>query len=208
MTIYSLMVKTHKKSGLKYLCQTKRNPFRYRGSGVDWKAHLKIHGGKHSTEVIKECHSLEELSYWGRYYSKLWNIVDGQDDFGNKIWANRIPETGGGYGRKPGFKHSKKTKALLKVLASERIQSEESNQARSETLKGRLPWNTGVDVCSLFTEEERSKMYGRHGVNNPMYGVIVERKTCPHCAIVVDKRNYARSHGDKCRFKKDASLAR
>lgn len=98
-TIY-LMVKTHQKTGLKYLCKTIQDIRYYRGSGVDWKTHLEIHGSKHSTEVIKECHSKEELSYWGRYYSKLWNIVDAMDDFGNKIWANRIPETGGGNGNK------------------------------------------------------------------------------------------------------------
>ena len=97
MTIY-LMVKTHRKTGLKYLCKTIQNPFTYNGSGTDWKEHLKKHGKDISTEILKECEHKEELNYWGRYYSELWNIVSGQDDYGNKIWANRIPETGGGPG--------------------------------------------------------------------------------------------------------------
>jgi hypothetical protein len=45
-----------------------------------------------------ECSNQDELYYWGSHYSKLWNVVSAMDDFGNKIWANRIPETGGGGG--------------------------------------------------------------------------------------------------------------
>lgn len=97
MTIYYLMVKTHNITGLKYLCQTsKQDPYSYSGSGVDWKIHLNKFGYHVSTEILAECHTKKELNKQGRYYSKLWNIVDGQDDYGNKIWANRIPETGGG----------------------------------------------------------------------------------------------------------------
>lgn len=96
MTIYSLYIKTHKKTGLKYLGQTSQNPFTYNGSGVDWKLHLKIHGDEVYTEILLETTSIEERNKWGRYYSRLWNITKEQDNFGNKIWANRISETGGG----------------------------------------------------------------------------------------------------------------
>jgi hypothetical protein len=84
------------KTGLKYLCKTTRNPYTYNGSGVDWKIYLRNYGTAHTTEIIRECHSKEELNIWGRYYSRLWNVVGAMDDFGNKIWANKIPETGGG----------------------------------------------------------------------------------------------------------------
>ena len=89
MTIY-LYVKTHQKTGLKYLGKTTQDPFTYLGSGVDWKLHLKEHGKEHSTKIIKECKTNSELSYWGRYYSELWNVAKSTE------WANRIPETGGG----------------------------------------------------------------------------------------------------------------
>lgn len=89
MTIY-LYVKTHSKTGLKYLGKTSKNPYTYLGSGIDWKRHLKEHGVAHTTEIIKECNSNKELSEWGRYYSALWNVAS------SKQWANRIPETGGG----------------------------------------------------------------------------------------------------------------
>lgn len=89
MTIY-LYVKTHNKTGLKYLGKTTKDPHTYLGSGVDWKLHLKEHGEEHSTEIIRECQSNQELNEWGHYYSNLWNVADSLE------WANRIPETGGG----------------------------------------------------------------------------------------------------------------
>lgn len=75
---------------------TQPDPIKYRGSGTDWKKHLREFGNFVRTEIIAECSSKEELGRLGRYYSKLLNILNAQDDFGNKIWANRIPETGGG----------------------------------------------------------------------------------------------------------------
>jgi len=94
MTTY-LYIKTHTKTGLKYLGKTKQDPFKYRGSGLDWKAHLQINGLSHHTEILRECQSKEEVREWGLYYSRLYNILNAQDDFGNRIWANRIFETGG-----------------------------------------------------------------------------------------------------------------
>lgn len=91
MTIYYLLVKTHTITGLKYLCQTKRrDPYKYLGSGIYWKKHIRQHGKHINTEIIRECKNLEELKYWGVYYSELWNIVS------SKEWANLIPESGTG----------------------------------------------------------------------------------------------------------------
>jgi hypothetical protein len=90
MTIY-LYVKTHNKTGLKYLGKTTQDPYTYLGSGVDWKQHLKENGEYHTTQIIRICNSNKELNEWGRYYSILWNVVE------SKEWANRIPETGGGW---------------------------------------------------------------------------------------------------------------
>lgn len=92
MTIYPY-VKTHNQTGLKYLGKTSRNPYKYRGSSKIWLTHLKENGVDISTEVIKECETQEELCFWGKHYSKLWDIVE------DPSWANKIPETGGGPGR-------------------------------------------------------------------------------------------------------------
>lgn len=91
MTIYYLCVKTHQTTGLKYLCQTKRkDPYKYKGSGTEWCKHLNKYGNKHTTEVLRECYTKEELKEYGLFYSSLWNVVDSSD------WANLKPEDGGG----------------------------------------------------------------------------------------------------------------
>lgn len=85
------MVKTHNSTGLKYLCKTERSdPFSYIGSGTYWKKHISEHGNDITTEIIFETESKEEFKEKGRFYSKLWNIVE------SKEWANFRPEEGDG----------------------------------------------------------------------------------------------------------------
>ena len=87
-TIYCLYVKTHNKTGLKYLGQTTRNPFTYSGSGVEWCNHITIHGKDIHTAVIATSTTKSDINALGRHFSKLWNVVS------DPAWANRIPETG------------------------------------------------------------------------------------------------------------------
>jgi hypothetical protein len=126
MTIY-LYVKTHNKTGLKYLGKTSKNPYTYLGSGVDWKAHLKEYGLDHTTEIIKECQDNQELNHWGRHYSDLWNVAES-----NK-WANRIPETGGG------ANHTEERKELFRQQQLGRKKAPRTDEHRnnlSKSLKG------------------------------------------------------------------------
>ncbi len=120
MTIYHLYVKTHNKTGLKYLGQTTaKDLHKYHGSGVYWKLHLQKHGVDYSTEILKECQTKEELKEWGLYYSDLWNVVECNS------WANLKIEQGDG-GR----------------------QSEEVRKKIGLAGKGRIPWNKGKQVWS------------------------------------------------------------
>lgn len=98
MNIYYLYIKHHRITGLRYLGQTKQNPHMYRGSGIDWQKHIRIHGNNVQTTILIATTDKNERNYWGRYYSNLWKITSAVDDYGNKIWANRISETGGGGG--------------------------------------------------------------------------------------------------------------
>lgn len=108
-----LYVKTHNKTGLKYLGKTtKKDPHKYLGSGTYWKAHLAIHGNDYNTIILKECQSKEELVEWGKYYSKLWNVAESAE------WANLKDEEGDG-----GFCSNSVTP--------------EANAKRSNTLRGR-----------------------------------------------------------------------
>jgi len=128
MTIY-LYIKTHKITGLKYLGKTTQNPFKYKGSGKDWLPHLEKYGKEHYTEILMECQTKEEFKYWGRYYSRLWNIVNSQDDYGNKIWANQKIEGGDGG---CSFR-SPETRA--KIGAANRNPSPETRSKMSEATK-------------------------------------------------------------------------
>jgi len=92
--MHYLYLKTHSVTGLKYLGQTERDPFKYRGSGVDWKLHLAEHGKNHITEIICQSDDKSVIDNEGRRLSEKWNIVESAE------WANRIPESGGGFGPK------------------------------------------------------------------------------------------------------------
>jgi len=134
MTIY-LYVKTHNKTGVKYLGKTSNKDYqKYTGSGKRWLSHLDTHGYDFSTEILRECKDHDELSHWGRYYSKLWNIVE------DPQWANLIPETGGGYGKK----HTNKTKKKISDLQKRQYESGQ-----------RVPWNKGK--TGIYSDEANKK---------------------------------------------------
>jgi hypothetical protein len=85
-----LYLKTHNKTGLKYLGKTVTDPYTYLGSGKRWRRHLAKHGNDITTEVLLETEDAQELATVGLYYSNLWNIVEDQG------FANMRPETGDG----------------------------------------------------------------------------------------------------------------
>lgn len=86
-----LYLKTHKKTGLKYLGKTSQHdPFTYTGSGKRWKSHIKKHGYNVETTILLESENINEIKEWGIYYSKLWNIVN------NANFANLKLEEGDG----------------------------------------------------------------------------------------------------------------
>ena len=123
MTIYYLMVKTHKITGLKYLCQTtKKDPITYPGSGTYWWRHLNKHGRDLDTIILHECSSKEELKRLGLHYSELWNIVESIE------WANLKPESGVGGA---GYHHTPDNIEKMRVANS-----------------GRTPWNKGIPMSN------------------------------------------------------------
>ena len=61
MKIY-LYLKTHAKTGLKYLGKTITDPYTYLGSGKRWRRHLAKHGNDIITEVLLETEDAQELA--------------------------------------------------------------------------------------------------------------------------------------------------
>jgi hypothetical protein len=139
MTIY-LYKKTHKDTGLKYLGKTiTSDPYAYPGSGVYWKYHLKMHGYNVETEILRECQTEEELVHWGKYYSKLWNVVE------SKEWANLTEEAG------PGGRWSEESKKKLSQTNKTRL-SKLSAEEKTARIK---------NSCSSpksWTESRRNKI--------------------------------------------------
>ncbi len=89
--MFYLCIKTHNKTGLKYLCQTrKKDPIKYLGSGTRWIRHLNVHGKDISTTMLGKYKTLDRLSKAGIKYSKKFNVVK------SRKWANLIPEMGEG----------------------------------------------------------------------------------------------------------------
>ena len=139
MTIY-LYKKTHKVNGLKYLGKTVKDPFKYAGSGIRWKHHLKEHGYDVETEILLETPDHNEIKKWGIYYSNLWNIVESTE------WANLKPEEGDGGNMGP--IGAKKVSEKLKGHPNWSIpRTEEMNKKLSDTKKKQL---------SVLSSEEHS----------------------------------------------------
>lgn len=171
MTIY-LYKKTHNKTGLKYLGKTTKDPFDYQGSGKDWKPHLKEHGYDVTTEILKECHSNEELSYWGRYYSALWNVVESNE------WANRIPESGGGVGNGGGDRASE----IATKMNKQRVENGTHPWLNREQQRIRAARRVEAKACS-FAGDSGSKLSKRvqltrvENRTHHLLGGEIQRKT-------------------------------
>jgi hypothetical protein len=89
--MHKLMIKTHRKTGLKYLCYTqKEDHCSYTGSGIFWKKHLKQHGVDIVTEVIYETDSYDDFVRVAKEKSLQLNVVESTE------WANLKLEEGDG----------------------------------------------------------------------------------------------------------------
>lgn len=90
MPIY-LYIKTHNKTGLKYLGKTKsKDPYKYQGSGIVWKRHIEKHGYDVTTSILLMTEDKQELKNTGLFFSKLF------DEVNSKEWANLMEEYGQG----------------------------------------------------------------------------------------------------------------
>jgi hypothetical protein len=124
-----LYVKTHNKTGLKYLGKTVAiDPHLYKGSGKLWRLHCSKHGYDYTTEIIFQSESKEEIRKQGIHYSELWNIVKSRE------WANLTVEEGSG-GAVEGS-HKPEINAKRSAALKGRTFTEELRKKLSEANKG------------------------------------------------------------------------
>ena len=216
MTIY-LYVKTHNKTGLKYLGKTEsKDPHKYTGSGTYWKYHLNKHGNDYKTEILRECQSNDELRIWGLYYSNLWNVVESTE------WANLKEETGdargklskesckkislAGMGREPWNKGMIGFKAGEQHHFYGKHRSEEERKNIGEGRKGK-----GMGHHRLHSEATKEKIKDARAlqimtddtkkkIGDANRGNPKPKLTCPHCGINGGAPQLKRWHFDNCKL--------
>lgn len=171
-------MKTHNQTGLKYLGQTRQDPYTYRGSGIRWVNHIKKHGNDVSTEILKICSSYDEAKEFGKYYSKKLNIVESLE------FANLVPESGHEFRLPSDFDDVNKRRS--KTLSGEKrkwVTNGHNNRllGKDEMIPegyylGRA-WPEGKTV----SQETKNKMRSAAS-NRPKLGNTLHKKFCEHCS--------------------------
>jgi len=173
-----LYIKTHNKTGLKYLGKTIRDPYKYKGSGKRWTAHIKAHGYDVTTEILATFTTNEELKTFSIPLSKKLNIVESTE------WANLKLESGDGGDTSQYIDYSKLNRGkgqtyeqrygdekakLLRHLRSEKLSKtrkgktyeeihgkEQSRILKQKRSQDRTKYNTGR-IHSAETKEKMSQ---------------------------------------------------
>lgn len=214
MNIY-LYVKTHNKTGLKYLGKTKKNPYDYKGSGKYWLRHIKKHGYDVTTEILLMTDSKEEIKETGMFFSNLWNIVE------NKEWANLMVESGTGGDNSHNINYAKLIETKRKN-AKTWTQSKESNIKRSISNTGKKKTKVSINKTiegktkngtlkhSEKTKEKISKAtkgkpkpFNEEHLTNVRKRLEIHNKKkliCPHCNKEGQYANMKRDHFDYCKY--------
>lgn len=146
-------------SGLKYLGQTVKNPYKYNGSGTYWKNYLKKHDINPKdirTTIILETEDRELIREKGLYYSKLWNVVESNE------WANLCIEMGdyGSLGHKPSLESIERRANKLRgkvVTAEKREKLRISNLGKKRSNKTKEA-NRKANLGKILSEEHKKKI--------------------------------------------------
>lgn len=202
--MYTLMIKTHNVTGLKYLCKTANDDiYGYLGSGKHWKRHLRKHGRDVHTDVIFQTENIDTFKTECLRYSDELNVVE------SKEWANLIPETGldgGTTHNNPywlvGFKHSeesrkkigegakgRKTKGFLGKKHTEETKQKMRKPKGPQTLEHRKKNSEAHKGLKLNLTNE-----GRESHSKTMSGMLKKKYECSYCGKIGNAGQIARYH--------------
>lgn len=177
-TIY-LYLKTHNKTGLKYLGKTVKDPHQYNGSGVYWKNHLAKHGHDIKTEILFESTDEKKFREVAMKYSKDWDIVNSSE------FANMMVEQGQGGVNSGSFK--KGHKSWNKGVSM-------TPEAKARLQEGRRKYQ---DEWHLYNVKKvRVGTWTPPADNTSLLNKT--RLTCPHCNKEGNVGNMKRWHFDNC----------
>lgn len=198
MPIY-LCVKIHTKTNLKYFCKTAtRNPYTYKGSGIHWLRHIKLHG-KELVKTLKVWSFNDEQSAteFALKFSKDNNIVI------SKHWAN-LQEENALDGWIPGQKRpsitgdnnpSKRLDVKEKLSKNNPMKRPDVVRKLSESTKGiSKPWQKGQNNNACRPEVAAKISVSLTGKQQ----LLVK---CQHCGKTGGISNMKRYHLDNCKQK-------
>lgn len=197
-----LYIKTHNKTGLKYLGKTTaKDPHKYKGSGKMWTDHCSKHGFDYSTEVLLQTDNKDDIRAEGIRLSCLWNIVE------SKEWANLKIEEGDGGITSGSFKkghvdkRTPETKANAAKKASRKLKGRKQPVGFGEAVGNRLRGTKMSDEAkekmkTKWTSERKAEQAERMILQNQTRPEIV----CPHCGFVgTNPGNMKRYHFTQCK---------
>ena len=148
-----LYVKTHNKTGIKYFGKTINDPFKYNGSGVAWRKHLRENGNDVTTIIIASFLDKNKCKEYARKFSKDNDIQN------SSAWANLIPETLGGWG------HGYCTiaeKMKIDPQFKEEMSKKYSNAAKGHTRQCGAKNSSWGKIC--ITDGKNNKKIEKHSV--------------------------------------------
>ena len=230
MTIYPtvLYIKQHPITGLKYFGKTTaKDPLKYKGSGVDWRLHLKENGSERiiTLWVSEPYTDKDAIMEFALAFSRDNNIVESKD------WANLKIENGldgapnGGTpwnkGIPQSIEHNQKLRKIRKGKTSPlkgKLAGPRGKQQNPASRVSRGPYGPQQNPSG-----PRGKQQNPHGPRGPngkrgiptgpqsaehiknataaRTGVPHQKVTCPHCGQVGGARNMKRYHFDNCKMK-------
>lgn len=191
-----LYIKQHNVTKLKYFGKTtNRDPVSYKGSGLYWKEHLKIHGNDVTT-------------LWHQLFEDQQSLIDYSINFSreNQItesinWANLKDENGLdgfniGHTYNKGSKRPNLREYNLRPEVIERRRKNNKGNTHAKNLKGHKQTD----------EHKRKRSESMIGKNTAMQSAEhiqkrFIRKVCKYCGKEASPTNYTRWHNDNCKLK-------
>lgn len=161
------------------------------------------------------CHLLLRKFTVDTDFLKMNRAADFMSKIGNVKVPSRIYQS-----IKENLKHTTNTKQKISVALSNKPKSNETKQKMSIAKKGKksngrnfpkgnIPWNSGLTGKQIAWNKGLSGNFlgqkHNEGTKEKMKiaraNNAYNQKTCPHCNKTLDIPNFARHHGDKCKFK-------
>jgi len=157
-----LYIKTHNKTGLKYLGKTVQDPFTYRGSGKRWINHIKKHGNDVTTEILGQYESIDDLRKDSVVMSEKFDIVNSEE------WANLRPETGDGGDTSKHIDYSKlnRGKGMTYEQRYGKEKAEQLRELRRESLGKNSSKRKGKTLVELYGEEKAAEITKKNSLKH------------------------------------------